>query len=364
MRLRWDSSKGQFILFVLLTLFLIAQVSWWIIFQIRSGERHTELQESLWARQVETAMLWASTHHASHEDFATFLARSFPDLVLDDRSVPRVSFGARAELKKETGRAVRMFLYEGTFYSTILVAGIFFMYWTLRRELSFERRQSSFLSAISHELKTPITALRLYSETLDGPKLDETQRAEVLGSMRENLDRLSSLIDRLLQARAMLHVGGESEVVTVNLAEETEETARRLVEPLRDLYGVELSSDLENTVRVRIDPEHWRIIVTNLLENAAKYSRDGGEVRMVLEKSHHQAVFSVHDNGVGFPRHETKRIFKRFYRIGSEDTRTTSGSGLGLYLVSELVRQHRGRVRAQSPGVGQGATFTVYLPLS
>lgn len=161
----------------------------------------------------------------------------------------------------------------------------------------------------------------------------------------------------------MLHIGGESKRVTVNLAEETTEATRYLTESLRDLYGVEISSELDSTVRVKIDPEHWRIIVTNLVENAAKYSKGGGTIWVKLEKTHHRAIFSVVDKGVGFRRSEAKRIFQRFYRIGSEDTRTTSGSGLGLYLVSELVQQHRGRIKASSPGEGEGATFIVYLPL-
>jgi signal transduction histidine kinase len=313
---------------------------------------------------METASLWASAHSASPREFHSYLERSFPDLTLDERGRPRVRPEARRELQQETGSAVRMFLYEGTFFAAVLIAGIFFMYWTLRREVTFERRQSSFLSAISHELKTPITALRLYSETLERPRLKEQQRTEVLGSMRENLDRLTSLIDRLLQARAMLQSSPEIRRQTLHLAEETAEAVRQSGETLQDVYPAEFELDLDSALRVRVDPEHWRIIVSNLLENAAKYSPAGERVTVRLKRRGRRAVLSVIDHGAGFTRSQRRRLFQRFYRAESEDTRRRPGSGIGLYLVRQLAGLHGGRVQASSAGPGKGAVFSVSLPLA
>ncbi len=359
-----DTTRAQLLLFVLLTLFLIVQVSWWIIFQIRSGERLASLQEDLWKRQLSTAQLWAGVHTNEPGSLQRWLASAFPDLAVTDDGKIMINPTAEKRLQDETQRTVRMFLYEGVFFSAVLIAGTFFMYWTLRRELTFERRQTSFLSAISHELKTPITALRLYGETLQRRELPRDQQVEILGSMNQNLDRLQSLIDRLLQARAMITSRPERKREVIHAADEIREAVKHVRESVGELFGIEFRLALDETLRLFMDSEQCRIVVSNLVENAVKYSPEGGRVTLTCVRRGRRAKLNVEDQGRGFRRRERRRIFDRFYRTENEDTRRTSGSGLGLYLVREIVRSYGGRVAAKSPGEGQGATFTVTLPLA
>ncbi|MFH0881756.1 MAG: HAMP domain-containing sensor histidine kinase [bacterium] len=359
-----DTTRAQLLLFVLLTLFLIVQVSWWIVFQIRSGERFASLQQDLWLRQLSTAQLWSGVHASEPGSLKRWLDSAFPDLTVTDDGRIVISPAAERRLQSETRRAVRMFMYEGVFFSAVLILGTFFMYWTLRRELTFERRQTSFLSAISHELKTPITALRLYSETLQQRKLPREQEVEILGSMGQNLDRLQSLIDRLLQARAMITSRPANKREVIHAADEIREAVRHVRESVGDLYGIDLTLELDETLRLFMDAEHCRIVVSNLVENAVKYSPKGGVVRISCVRHGRRARLTVEDRGMGFNRRERQRIFDRFYRAESEDTRRTSGSGLGLYLVREIVRSYGGSVSAKSPGEGLGATFVVTLPIA
>lgn len=359
-----DTTRAQLLLFILLTLFLIVQVSWWIIYQVRSGERFASLQQDLWLRQLATAQLWSGAHASNPEALQQWLHTAFPDLTVTDEGRIVISFEAQARLRHETQRSVRMFLYEGIFFSAVLILGIFFMYWTLRRELTFERRQSSFLSAISHELKTPITALRLYGDTLQQRKLPREQEVEILGSMEQNLDRLQSLIERLLQARAMILTPVANKRTVIHAADEIRAAVDHVRQSVGDLYGIQFSLELDETLRLFMDAEQCSIVVSNLVENAAKYSPKGGSVEVRCVRHGRRALLIVEDHGMGFDPRERRRIFGRFYRAGSEDTRRTSGSGLGLYLVREIVRSYGGRVSAKSPGEGQGAVFTVTLPLA
>jgi len=359
-----NKAQLQRVVFFLLTLFLVAQVSWWVYFQVRASEKNAALQRELWKRQLTTAQIWMGAHNTEPGAKERWLHEAFPDLALTEDGILMVDPQAEAKLTRETEKVSRMFMYEAVTFTIILTAGFFFMYWTLQREITFERRQSSFLSAISHELKTPITAIRLYSETLQHRDLPKEQSDEILSNLDQNLDRLQSLIERLLQARAMLGAKQVGNIEVVHLAEETTEAVRTVQESIGELFKVDISTELDDTLRIRIDPEHWRIIVTNLVENAVKYSIEGSEVQIRLTRSGRRARLKVIDNGMGFPKNEQRRIFDRFYRAEKEDTRRTTGSGLGLYLVREISRIYGGRVKSYSAGPGRGAEFTVCVPLA
>jgi len=320
-------------------------------------------QNRIWAQEVDMAHHWAEKHISDPEEFTSWLAETLPDLeIAEAPGSVRVREEARRRLRRLASRRVRMFAMEGAFFSLLLLAGIGFMVWTLHRERELELHQAGFLAATSHELKTPITSLRLYVDTLAGRSLPDEQRAKLLENMAEDLVRLDDLIERLLLAQEMLRGRGSPATEVFDLAEETRKAADSLASTLA-LGRYTLEADLEEGLHARIHPERWHLLVKNLLENARKYSPPGSRIELRLRREGNHARLEVRDEGSGFPPEERERIFQRFYRIGSEDTRRSRGTGLGLYLVREIAGAFGGRVRAHSDGPGKGALFTVELPL-
>lgn len=297
----------------------------------------------------------------SEPEFTRWLLANFPDLEIASSGELAVRLAARSRLDQVAGERMRMFISEGAFFALLLLGGVLYMYRTLRQEIATEHRQSVFLSATSHELKTPITSLRLYLDTLIERDLPAAKRAEMLATMRTDLDRLNDLIERLLQAQKVMNPAHQGLLAIVDLSEETERVAKEYLSRI-DRAKYVLNADVDLGLTARADGERWQLVVKNLIDNALKYSPAGGTIDLYLTRIERTIRFTVSDSGQGFSSEQSELIFKRFYRIGSEETRATQGVGLGLYLVREIVESFNGSVRAESHGVGKGARFIVELP--
>ncbi len=355
--------RSRLLLFVFLSAFIVTQVSWWAIYQTRTADRIASLQEEVWEREIGVAERLIAQHESVMSDSLFGMMNVlFDDLRFDDESARVVvSHEARERLASETTDVARMFAMESATFLIIILAGMIYMYVTLRREVQVERQYANFLSAVTHELRSPVAALRLLQETLHGD-LAPDQRSQVLSNMERSLDRLQNLIDRLLKTREFT---GDRRA-TNDL--ERADLGVLLKSVIRDINthhpmaGGRLTVVAEDSVFARVDIEHWRIMVSNLIDNALKYSKAGRPITISMQNVGNKATLVVKDDGVGFSMAERQRIFKRFYRIGDENTRTTDGSGLGLYLVREIARSFRGNAWAFSEGPGKGATFTVQIP--
>lgn len=356
-----SSSRKHFLLYLILSAFFLALLTWWIYYQVREGERITAQQEAVWEHEIDAAHHWLKEHLTDCEVFKEWLTATYPDLELTELGVVAVQESARKALRDTAHRRVRMFASEGSVLILLLIAAVTYVYWTLRKEILLERRQSTFLSATSHELKTPLTSLRLYLDTLRDRKLPEAKQKEVFEIMGQDLTRLADQIDELLQAQAVMR---KRRVVLerINIAEETDAA----IAQVRDYYerqGFELKLKLDRELHAMADGKQWQLVVKNLLENAVKYSGEARVVEVELLRTGTRAKLTVTDYGIGIEHAELKRIFDSFYRIGNEDTRSTKGTGLGLFLVRAIVKSFKGTVTAASPGLGRGAVFTVELPL-
>jgi signal transduction histidine kinase len=244
-------------------------------------------------------------------------------------------------------------------FSAIISATIVQAYW-LVREIRFNQRQKNFLDAVTHELHTPLASLRLYVDTLRGHRLDEAKRAEFLGIMAEDLERLQRTIDQILSAANT--ESRRSHRQRVDLAHLLEECAAETRER-HDLSPDELVLEIPRGARVRGDAEQLRVAFRNLLENAVRYA--GERVRVdvrVRALTPRRLEIEVADQGVGIPEHAQTTIFGRFQRLSHGAVRSTRGLGLGLFIVRNVVRAHRGSVRAESEGEGKGSRFLVVLP--
>jgi signal transduction histidine kinase len=249
----------------------------------------------------------------------------------------------------------------------LLVAGVVLNTVFLVREVRRNERQDSFLNAVTHELKTPIASIRLYLETLQRRDLPEAQRQDFYRIMLADSDRLLSTVEQVLKA-------GELGV----RRRHRDRTLLELAPLVADCIDITLQrhhlpadaiqlAPIPGAVRlhVRAIAEDLRTAVLNILDNAVKYSPNGVHVLCSITIVRYiQVALTVTDTGVGLAPDQLKRIFKRFYRVPGRIAVRIKGTGIGLFLVRSIARQHGGGVSASSPGPNLGTTITLTLPLA
>ncbi len=261
-------------------------------------------------------------------------------------------------------RRITPLVVVGIVLFALIIAGIIIYTVFLVLEIKRNEEHDSFINAVTHELKTPIASIRLYLETLQSRPVSETQRRQFYEIMLADADRLHHTVDQVLKAgvvREKRTVPARAPVDMGALARECVDLAllRHHLQP----GAMQIETHAEGTMLVRGDAEELRTVLTNLLDNAVKYSGQDVRVTVSLATPSPDAVWvRVQDRGVGIPKKQLKRIFNRFYRVQARGLKQVKGTGLGLYIVRAIARAHGGRVFAQSEGEGRGATFTVELP--
>jgi signal transduction histidine kinase len=266
-------------------------------------------------------------------------------------------------LAREAGTLRWVIYFLGTLLFLLLIGGLTLMVLLLIREVRLNERQSNFVSAVTHELKTPVASLKLYLDTLQMRELPESRREEFYRTMRQDLDRLHATINNVLNA-AMYTDRPVVDPQPLDLAK----VVRRSIDLTRTRHQLPreaFSYEGPDSLHLRGVAEALETAIVNLLDNAVKYSKEPSEARVEVEVGAHgdgQAYLRVRDHGVGMSRAHLRFIFNRFYRIGSEVRRSHTGTGLGLFIVKSVVKGHRGTVSADSAGPDKGSTFTVTLP--
>lgn len=230
---------------------------------------------------------------------------------------------------------------EGSIFMLLIVVGAVFVYRATRRQLRLTQQQQNFMMAITHELKTPIAVTRLNIETLRKFKLDEARQDRLLASSLQETDRLNDLCNNILLASRL--EGGNYEFHYEHLL--LNEEAAACVQQFQSRYPqriIELKS--EGDVPIHGEPLLVRMLLNNLIENALKYSPVDQPIIIATGMHHNEAWLSVTDFGPGIPDPEKKKIFDKFYRMGNENTRSSKGTGLGLFLCKRIMKRHRGQV--------------------
>jgi len=247
------------------------------------------------------------------------------------------------------------------FLATVITAIAIFLGVMIRRSHRL-RMQDAFIDRITHELRTPIAALRLSVDTCTRHDLDATTMRQQLSDMRGDLDRLQDLVDHVIDAGRLEHGEwrpGRDRIDLVELAHSCSDTVRRRYALDDDQLVCHVDPGLPHATGDRVAVEH---ILLNLLDNGVKYSDRRPEVRIDVHADGDEAVIAVRDRGIGVHPKERTRIFRRFHRTPTTD-RTRPGTGLGLYVVQQLCRQLGGSVETSDNGDQPGSTFTVRLPL-
>jgi signal transduction histidine kinase len=248
-----------------------------------------------------------------------------------------------------------------------LMAGVVLNTIFLVREVRRNERQDSFLNAVTHELKTPIASIRLYLETLQRRATSEEQKQEFYKIMLSDSDRLLATVEQVLKAGQLGQRHRQQNRTVINLESLVADCIAITLQRHDLPPGTITLEPVPGAVRLHTlaIAEDLRIAVINVLDNAVKYSPEGVHIRCSLAIVNYTSIaLTITDTGVGLDPSQFKRIFKRFYRVPGRSLAKIKGTGLGLFLVRNIARQHGGDATAASPGPGLGTTITITLPLA
>ena len=256
-------------------------------------------------------------------------------------------------------------LFLGILIVALIISGVVLNTIFLVHEIRRNEQHDAFINAVTHELKTPVASIRLYIETLQTRDVGEAKRGEFYSIMLSDSERLLGMIEQILRTGRLGASYRKPNLAPLNLSEVVGECVDRAVLQYHAPAGaIEYRSG--GNLPIRADHDEIRAAVSNLIDNAVKYS--GNNMKIEIESAERSGTFAevrVRDHGAGIPQTELKRIFKRFYRItGPQAPRNVKGTGLGLYIVRSVAKRHSGRAWAESAGPGQGSTFVVQFPLT
>jgi two-component system, OmpR family, phosphate regulon sensor histidine kinase PhoR len=244
----------------------------------------------------------------------------------------------------------------------IILIGIFMIFAYQRKTLSLYRSQYNFINSFTHELKTPTTSLRLYLETFIKHQLPRDKQLKYLDYMLADVGRLSDNINGILNLARIEAKIYSGEFIVVDLLEEVEEFCR-VNEQLFRGSEIVLNQQQRQCYYCSINHALFQMLLMNLFSNAIRHNdKDCPRITITFSQTEKNVQLYFSDNGLGFEKYQSKKIFEKFFRIERVESRHVGGTGLGLYMVEQVVRFHKGKITAQSDGLGKGAKFTLSLP--
>ena len=319
----------------LVIFYMLLAFSWWTVLL------HTKNRDAFLAKnELLKLNLIAKNEIKNEEDF---LKNSF-----------------HIELRDAYKRQEWMILGEASVFVLSLLIGIVFINRGYHKEILAAKQSSNFLLSITHELKSPIASIRLGFETLQRKKLSEEQSLVLLKNGINDTDRLNNLVsDLLLSARLESTYQLNTELFSLEIL--IDECVQLIKQKFPS--AIIKVSLLQEMPEMLADYSAIRSVIINLLENAVKYSDNVPEINIGLTSTNERCIIEISDKGIGIDQSERKKIFEKFYRVGNEDQRKTKGTGLGLYIVDQIVRAHNGSITVSS-NQPKGTIFNVFLPFN
>jgi two-component system phosphate regulon sensor histidine kinase PhoR len=246
----------------------------------------------------------------------------------------------------------------------IILMGIFIIFVYNQKTFQFLRLQRNFINNFTHELKTPVTSMKLYLQTLEKHELSRSDQLKYIGYMIHDADRLANHINRILNLARIERKTIKAEFLQRDLVSVLEQFCEKSKHIFND-GEIHLHNPSGQPFFHAIDLSLFEMLLMNLITNAFKYNdAQKPRVDITFTSQGRRLHIRFEDNGIGLPRTELKRIFRKFYQIGQSENMTAKGSGLGLYLADSIARMHKGHIRAESRGAGRGSVFTVDLPMA
>lgn len=250
-------------------------------------------------------------------------------------------------------------LSEGLLLLGAILAGVYVIFLFWRRQAALYREQKSFVSQVTHELKSPLASLRLYLETIRLRQPPPEKLADFVDTMLSDTERLDGLISNLLTANRLDHRPIKLSLRPGDLSAFVEGYFRERSHEIPDAGSLELA--VEAGLRARFEPESLGMVLRNLLENAILYADGPPQIRVELTGEGRWCHLILADRGRGIDLRDQKKVFRMFHRVRRPGEQI-QGSGLGLFIARALVLRHKGRIRLESEGVGKGTSFHILLP--
>jgi two-component system sensor histidine kinase SenX3 len=254
-------------------------------------------------------------------------------------------------------------LFLGALLGMMIIGGVVLNTTYLVREIRRNAQHDAFINAVTHELKTPVASIRLYLETLQTRAVDEEKKKEFYRIMLADSDRLLATIEQVLRTGRVGPISRKLNLSPIAVSDVVEESIAR-ARALHHLPVDAFHYQPGPVVMIMGDLDEVRAAVSNLIDNAVKYSGSEVQINVETSKIGGYATVRVHDQGAGIPKTELKQIFKRFYRVPGPLATRVKGTGLGLYIVRSVAQRHGGRAWAESEGPGRGSTFVLQLPVA
>jgi signal transduction histidine kinase len=344
------------IVFLVILLVSVGQVTWWIIDNLRYSSHIRDSVAELYIAEAEAA------DRLVEEGVSPSLLREmFPRVVFEGESIV-VDPAAIDSLVAARHQRVNRVGWEGAFFLLVLVSAMGVIAKAIRQDSTFRSRQRNFIAAVTHELKSPIASLQLATETLSlrHPTPEDFKR--LTGRMMADISRLNGLVTNVLDA-SRLERGLSRNTGSVTLADEVIAAAAEIQDRV-DAAGVTLEIENETGAILFADALGVRTVLRNVLDNALKatVSVEDGSVKLSARDVGGRTEIVISDNGIGFDPTDSKRLFERFFRPGNEMRREMQGTGLGLYIVKRLMESDGGTSVARSEGQGKGAAFILSWP--
>jgi signal transduction histidine kinase len=297
--------KRTTFIFTILVAYIVLQFLWWEILLVRQSDTIIALKQNIAA-----------------------LSSSDDSIIIRDI----------ADLQNKKTIRLYMIVGEGTVFLLILLYGVFQVRKSIRKEKELAAQKNNFALSVSHELKTPIAATKLQLQTLLKHELDREKQKELLNNALNETSRLHKLVDNVLMANQIENKNLNTQKENLNLSTLVEDTLARYFSP--QLEDKTIRINIEKDIHYFGDKELLASIVINLIENAIKYSFDSLCIDVVLKSVNSKPFLEIKDSGCGITDAEKESIFHKFYRSGSEHTRKTKGTGIGLYIVKSICDLH------------------------
>jgi len=258
------------------------------------------------------------------------------------------------DIKERENSRKRQYLGEGAAFLAIILIGAGVVFTSIRSNHRLSQQQSNFMLSITHELKSPIAAVKLNLQTMARRKLDEATQMQLIQRSVNEANRLDDLCNNLLLASQMESRHFKAEEGRINLSSVAEESLQAYESRGKNIFIGKIEEDCF-TIGDRL---LWKLAINNLLENAVKYSPPESTITLEVTRNEDELLISVADEGYGISDDEKLKVFQKFYRIGNENSRKTKGTGLGLYLTSKIIQQYKGAITVRD-NMPAGTVFEI-----